>query len=84
MIYKKGMYFKKTQKSTGRYVIGRLINPVYNDIPTYISQDWIVEVYENHSYLSDGEVILVIPTGDAERHEVKIYRDYVSLMAGIL
>lgn len=84
MYYKKGMYFKKTFNDS--YVLGRLIRPVYDNIPLNQPQEWLIEVCENHGYMADAkdENIVLIPSGDPSRHTVKIYKDYSSVMADAL
>ena len=68
------------------YVIGKLIKPYHENIRNSDSQDWIIEVYVNHGYMDDKKTrgIILIPSGDPSRHEVKVYKDYSSLMAGVL
>lgn len=76
------MYIKKTYISTGKYMIGRLVEPVRLDIPCNKSQEWIVDVIENHGYSCDDRII--IPTGDQYKHKIKVYKNYASLVADVL
>ena len=86
MKYKKGMYIKKTFMLNNKYIIGMLIEPLREGIPLDQSQDWIVKVYKNHEYMDNKKTrgILLIPTGDSRLHEVKVYKDYSSLVADVL
>lgn len=80
------MYFKKTFKPRGIYIIGKLIKPMREGKNPSKSQDWLVKVYVDHKYMdcNSDNATIVIPTGDENRHEVKIYKDYGELLASIL
>ena len=76
------MYIKKTYITTGGYLIGKLIETVRLDIPCNKSQEWIIDIIENHGYHCDDKII--IPTGDPYRHKIKVYKNYASLVADVL
>lgn len=86
MIYKEGMYFKKTFIKSGGFIIGKLIKPCNEGKSLDKPQSWLVNVYVDHNYLDvhNGNVSIIIPTGDVTRHKVKIYKDYSNLLASVL
>lgn len=83
MIFKKGLYIIKRNKSSGHYITGKLVKPIY----TEDSDDhWLIEVVQNNGYgikISNDTARIICPTKH-QCYVIEVYDSYAELMAKIL